>query len=724
MRSLIAPLLLALAAAPSAQDNVLIVVVDDVGIDQIPAYGLGADLPPTPTLDSFAAEGVLFRNAYSNPVCSPTRAQVLTGRHAFRTGIGHIVGPGMTTPEFFQLAPEETILPEMLDLGTGGLYDHAAIGKWHLYDGAVGFETAPNDAGFNHFAGTPSNLGFDFLAYYNWLKVVDGSFFVTTTYATTDQIDEALAFMSTAPEPWLCYLAFSAAHVPFHEPPAQLHTQDLSAADPITNPRPYYKATVEAIDTELGRMKAGMGALFDRTNMFFLADNGTPFEVVIPPFDPQHAKVTLYEGGCHVPFLVTGPAVAQPGTESDALVSMVDLFATIAELAAVDLDTVMPPGFELDSVSLLPYLADSSTPSLRRTVFSQLFGPLGSAPYNLEGYMLRDDRYKLIRVFTPGLPGYPVEFYDLWNDPHEQNDLLGVGLTPDQLDRLRDLELEAAALLRQAQTAGPSGSEEHVVLASNAGTTAGTATSESYSIDFHVGQPAASAVLDSATFQGLGGIPWTTGGIATERPVVFGFSDALGAKEGGEVTSLFGFGLDELSTASVLDLDLGGQPVAGLNVLSSTHAQVTTPSGANQHGNPIGAETLSLFTDDGPLVRARSYTYTPAIDLTQTPTLGGEFRLRVAVNPGDTFMLLWSLASTGFAVPIAPIAGKLELIAPTNLLQPSPSLFGEELVVVPIPPNTSAVGLSIDIQGIAGPLTAPTSASWTNRLAVTLVPEL
>ena len=90
-------MLCAAAAAAGAQDNFLILVADDVGIDQLASYDLGSDLPLTPTLDALAANGVLFRNAYSSPVCSPSRAQLLTGRHAFRTGIGHIVGPGMVS---------------------------------------------------------------------------------------------------------------------------------------------------------------------------------------------------------------------------------------------------------------------------------------------------------------------------------------------------------------------------------------------------------------------------------------------------------------------------------------------------------------------------------------------------------------------------------------------------------------------------------------------------
>ena len=713
---------LGLALSLSAQDNVLIVVADDVGIDQIGAYGLGGDLPPTPNLDALAANGVLFRNAYSNPVCSPTRVQVLTGRHSYRHGIGHIVGPEMISPELFALPLEETILPEMLDLGTGGMYDHAAIGKWHLYEG-LGFETAPNDAGFNHFAGTPSNLGFDPQAYYNWIKVVDGTFFVSTTYATTDQVNEALAFMTSAPEPWLCYVAFSAAHVPFHEPPASLHTQDLSSAGPPDlDPRPYYKATVEAIDTEFGRMISGMGSLADRTNIFFLGDNGTPPEAVVPPFDPSHAKATLYDGGCHVPFVVGGPAVGAPG-ESSALVSMTDIYATVAELAAVDLQAVQPRDYPLDSVSLVPYLQNPAAPSLRDTVFAQLFGPIGSGPYSLDGYMLRDERYKLIRVFTPGLPGYPAEFYDLWTDPHEQQNLILGGITLDELDRYRELDLMGRDLVRPAALAGPSGSEDHVLLASNAPAGGGESQSPQYRVVSQAGRvigPAAS----STNFKTLGGTSWTTGGISTDHPVLFGLEVDRGDKAGGTATTMFGFGLNELTTTSTLDLDLGGRNVSALTVVNGTSATLNTPSGSSALSNPAGAQNLALVTDDGPVILPRAFTYLPALGTRGPQRVGEDFHLRMVVEAGHGLVVFWGTALPGLGVAVPPFSGQFELLGSSGmLLEPSIPVDGEETFVAPVPDTPAAVGLTLDFQGLGGPLTDLSQGGWTNRLRVTLLPS-
>ena len=105
--------------------NVLILLADDLGVDQVAAYGEGANPPWMPNVDALAQDGVLFRNAYGNPYCSPTRAALLTGRHAFRTGIGTY----MTKPDLtgFALQPSEITLPEMVQMGPRS-YATAAIG--------------------------------------------------------------------------------------------------------------------------------------------------------------------------------------------------------------------------------------------------------------------------------------------------------------------------------------------------------------------------------------------------------------------------------------------------------------------------------------------------------------------------------------------------------------------------------------------------------------------
>ncbi len=362
--------------APPRPDNVLVIVADDLGVDMIPSYGVGSDLPNVPTIEGMVNDGVRFTNAWSNPTCSPTRATIQTGRYAFRTGIGSIIDLDQSFGQTVDaLALDEVTLPEMLDAGTSGRYAHAAIGKWHLGTTGVGGPLAPNMAGYGHYAGALTNLGGGG-DYYNWERVENGDAALSTVYVTTQNVDDALAFIHSVPEPWFCYLAFTAPHSPFHEPPAELHGVDLSGDDD----RSKYKAMVEALDSEMGRLFAGIsGAVLDRTNVLFLGDNGTPGTVMAAGADPTKAKGTVYDGGVHVPLIVTGPAVERTGKVSEALVNTTDIFATIAELAGVDLAATFPTLVH-DSVSFAPQLANSAAPSTRTVLLTEQFNPNGAAP--------------------------------------------------------------------------------------------------------------------------------------------------------------------------------------------------------------------------------------------------------------------------------------------------------------------------------------------------------
>ncbi|HEX6885602.1 MAG TPA: sulfatase-like hydrolase/transferase [Planctomycetota bacterium] len=363
---------LALQAEPSG--NVLILVADDLGLDQLGLYGW-PDAAPTPNLAALAAGGVLFWNAWAHPTCSPTRATLQTGRHAFRTGIGAVIpahagGPGLPL--------DEVTLPELLDLGTGGAYAHAAIGKWHLGTSQVGGDLAPNQAGYAHFAGS---LEGQIERYDHWRRVEDGVAAYTSRYATSVCVDDALTWIHAQTRPWLCVVSFQAPHAPFHRPPAGLHTQALPAADPRENcgdaggdPRPFMRAAVQALDTEIGRLLAGLpSGQREGTTVFFLGDNGSESCIARPP-TTNRAKGTLYESGVRVPFLAAGRGVTARGT-STALVGVIDLFATVAELAGIDLAATLP-GHVLDSVSLVPCLADR-TARVRSHLYAEAFAPIG-----------------------------------------------------------------------------------------------------------------------------------------------------------------------------------------------------------------------------------------------------------------------------------------------------------------------------------------------------------
>lgn len=367
----------ALSAVADPPGNFLILLADDMGVDMVGAYGVGTDLPPTPNLDALAAQGVRFNNAWANPVCSPTRAALQTGRYSFRIGVGQVVDCSLSplTPVTDGLPSDEITLPEMLRLRQGQAYTAATIGKWHLSTAHQGGLFAPNIQGYDHFEGPFCGSVAD---YFDWTKITNGVPSSVTQYATSHHVDNALTWIAQTTGPWVCYIAFNNPHTPHHAPPSSLHSIDLSGAGPPElDPRPYYKAQVEALDTEIGRLLAGLGSELDQTTVIFIGDNGTPDEVVQPPFSSGKAKRSLYQGGVNVPFIVSGPMNKNPGT-CDGLVGVVDVFATLAEIAGVDLHDVQPPGGGIiDSVSLVPYLVDPSTPSLRQSVATEWFGPNG-----------------------------------------------------------------------------------------------------------------------------------------------------------------------------------------------------------------------------------------------------------------------------------------------------------------------------------------------------------
>jgi arylsulfatase A-like enzyme len=315
-------------SAPAAAPNMILLIADDVGVDKIGAYGEHPSPPPTPNIDALAARGVLFRNAYAASVCSPSRAAMLTGRYPRRYGFGIHTGRHDT----YELPLVELTLPEML--GRSALaYDHSAVGKWHLSTPrSPNAERHPLASGFNWYAGSLANLAKQ-MSYFSWEKNINGRLTYTNTYATTDTIDDALARVEAMRRPWFLWVAFNAAHRPYEEPPSSLHTRrDLEGvAD-------RFDATVEALDSEIGRLLRSMDpAVLAETTIIFVSDNGTAQAGVTPPWRSSRAKPTLYEAGINVPLIIAGPRVSAPGSECAALVHVVDVFATVAEIAGVDL---------------------------------------------------------------------------------------------------------------------------------------------------------------------------------------------------------------------------------------------------------------------------------------------------------------------------------------------------------------------------------------------------
>ena len=415
-------LFLLIAIAAHASNNILLIIADDYGVDSSSLYNStsGASLPPTPTIASLVANGVRFLNAYANPVCSPTRACLLTGRHAFRTGVGDVVDTSTVFPT------NEFTLPDAFAAHPELGYSVAQFGKWHLGNGSNGPATAGR---WPSYAGCLVGALNDYRAWTKTINGVTGAANGTTTYATTDVTNDAIAWIQArGTTPWFAWVAYNAPHTPFHKPPANLHSYSLTGLNINTNQRVHYEASVEAMDTEISRLLASVDLA--KTNVIFMGDNGTPGTVIQAPYTTPHAKDTLYEGGTKVPFIIRGPAVVSPGRTSAANVNVVDVFSTILDLAGISYASPT-----LDSRSLLPILQNSSDST--RYGYSEMFG--ANIPTSTGGQAIRNTQYKLIR-FQNGTE----EFYELSTDANETSNLLAGTLTAAQQANYYSLALRLA----------------------------------------------------------------------------------------------------------------------------------------------------------------------------------------------------------------------------------------------------------------------------------------
>ncbi len=379
--------------------NVLVLVLDDVGIDKIGAWGAHPQPAPTPNLDRLAATGVRFTTVYGAPACSTSRAALLTGRYGIRTGFVESLNDN--DPPFALPDGEWTVAEALTPYG----FTTGALGKWHLASHARVTRDVVTRHGFAHFRGTLANLPGP--GYQPWTQRDEtGKTSRPAGYPTTVTADDALAFARVTPEPWFLWTAFHAAHSPVHTPPADLApTARVLGPDDTAGK---VDAMIEALDHEIGRLVDGLPPdVRARTTVFVVGDNGTADHAVRPPLDPEQAKLTVHELGVRVPLLVFGRAVAAPGVR-DSLTHVVDLFPTIAEIAGLPLapatagglpgTQLVDPAVPLDGISLLPQLQRADAPAPRALLYTEKARGNGPPPWTVRQATIRDAEWKLIRT--------------------------------------------------------------------------------------------------------------------------------------------------------------------------------------------------------------------------------------------------------------------------------------------------------------------------------------
>lgn len=412
------------AAAQGRPPNIVIIVVDDMGYSDIGAYG-SKDIP-TPNVDALAAGGIKFTDAYvSAPVCSPTRAGLLTGRYQQR--FGHEFNVEMVPAHSDVGLPiDEITIAERLQAAG---YRTALFGKWHL-GSAPRFR--PMRRGFDEFFGflAGSHSYFDREADIN--PLYDGNGIVSdTTYLTEQLADHAVDFITRRrSQPFFLYLAFNAPH-----PPLEATEKYLARFPGITNSRRRtYAAMISAMDDGIGRTLEALRTqgLEQNTLIFFFSDNGgLPSGFSGSSNAPLRGnKVQVREGGIRVPFIIRWKGHLPEGKTDSRPIIQLDVMPTALAAAGIRIQR----RWRLDGVNLLPFLMDKLAAAPHDVLYWRFGGTRA----------IRKGDWKLVdmRERQPGTGTSPEsilswsELYNLKDDIGEQKNL--VEANPDKVKELGD----------------------------------------------------------------------------------------------------------------------------------------------------------------------------------------------------------------------------------------------------------------------------------------------
>jgi arylsulfatase A-like enzyme len=429
MRTLLLLLLTSLLLrAAETRPNIVLIFTDDLGINDLSCYGRKDQ--QTPHLDRLAAQGMRFANSYcAQPICSPSRAALMTGKTPARLHLTNFLPGRADAPSQKLLNPviegqlplEEVTLAEALrDAG----YATACVGKWHL--GNQGF--GPTEQGFQHyFAGQANTKPSE-------TEGSKGESALTT---------EAMRWVEeNKAHPFFLYLAHNTPHIPYAARPedAAKHRGAFS---------PVYASVIERMDETIGRLLARLDALglTEKTITIFASDNGGLHVLESPGTPATHntpfraGKGYVYEGGLRDPLIVRWPGKVAAGVVQETPVIFTDLMPTL--LAAAGLDTAKTIG-PLDGVNLLPLLTGGTLAP--RPLFWHFpnYTNQGGRPAGA----MRDGQWKLVEQYEDG----SLELYDLASDLGETRNLAGT-----EPARAAAMQQELAAWRRRV------GAQENVV---------------------------------------------------------------------------------------------------------------------------------------------------------------------------------------------------------------------------------------------------------------------
>ena len=453
------------ADMPVAQrpPNVIVILADDLGINDVTTHGGGyaAQGVPTPNIDAIARDGVRFDQGYAAAaVCTVSRAALLTGRYPWRFGVEFTPTPGAmarvagalyadpdrlypviidqekakAAKDFNDLGmpPSEQTLAELLKARG---YHTLHIGKWHL--GSTP-EMRPNGQGFDETLFMESGLhlpekdprvvnskqDFDPIDKFLWpnmrfaVSYNAGKWFEPSKYLADYYTDEAVnAIRKNRNQPFFLYLAHWGVHTPL-----QASKEDYDALPQIKDHRQrVYAAMIRSVDRSVGRVMQTLReeGLEDNTLVIFSSDNGAPGYIGLPEVNKPYRgwKLTQFQGGLRVPFVAKWPGHIQPGTQYKPAVSSIDILPTVAAAAGATLPADRP----IDGVNLLPYLGKEGAVQAPRALFWR-DGPMRT---------VQEQGWKLTVTERPKKDW----LYNLNTDPTEKNNLAAT--QPEKLAHLK-----------------------------------------------------------------------------------------------------------------------------------------------------------------------------------------------------------------------------------------------------------------------------------------------
>ena len=427
--------LLFAASADAGPPNVVIFVADDLGWADV-GFHDGTQID-TPSLDRLAREGVELHRFYATPICSPTRAALMTGRDPIRLGVAYAVIMPWNT---IGIHPDEHFMPQSFQAAG---YQTAMVGKWHLGHAQMTYH--PNQRGFDHFYGhLQTEVGY-FPPFANQGGVdfqENGKSIDDQGYESYLLADEASRWIKARQQdkPFFLYVPFIAPHTPLdapedlkkkyadipddREPARSKNTDQTRAISRLTfqgSARPMYAAVVDAMDQAIGRVLKTLDdeGIADDTIVLFLSDNGGAAYAMggADNVPLRGGKGETWEGGVRVVATLRWPAKLRGGTRNESIMSVMDVFPTLAAAAGVTPGNVR----KLDGRNLWPAIRDGVKQPRDGYLYFTSETPI-RGDFMFTAF---DDDWKLVQEIEQGLLSADVKNYlfHIGEDPYEYNNL-------------------------------------------------------------------------------------------------------------------------------------------------------------------------------------------------------------------------------------------------------------------------------------------------------------